>query len=106
MLPEEVKFLMQMYDSLNVANALEDKSPYERKMEYKKKIIKLLQDEQISKEAYEIACKIYGLNTDYSTISTLNSKINSTNSSTTRSVSIGDPCSSSFFYSGRSRGGC
>lgn len=99
MLPEEIKFLMQLYDSLTIANALENMSPIERKNEYKNKITKLLEDEQISKEAFDIACRIYSM-----TPSQLSSSTRSSSGLVT--TYLGDPCGHNSSYSGRSRGGC
>lgn len=105
MLPEEIKFLMQLYDSLTIANALENMSPIERKNEYKNKITKLLEDEQISKEAFDIACRIYSMTPVQTTyISQLSSSTRSSSGLVT--TYLGDPCGHNSSYSGRSRGGC
>lgn len=109
MLPEEIKFLMQLYDSLSVASTLEDKSPFEKKLEYKNKVEKLLKDEQISKQAFDIICQIYSIEQTSST--SYFSKWQQAPSVSRTKTSTGttfyeDPCGHSSRPSGRIRGGC
>lgn len=106
MLPDEIKFLMQLYDSLAVASALEDKSPFEKKLEYKNKITKLLKDEQISKQAFDIICQIYSIeqmsSTSYFSKWQQAPTTKSRTATSTGTTFYENPCG----YSGRSRGGC